>query len=242
MEKTCPWCGLSKPYSAFGRNRSLKDGLSFYCLQCNRERNNRWYRDKRRARGKEVRDLSWLPDGFRWCPTCRQAVPVEDYTRNSALPGGFGGRCKACHSKHGKDAYLLRTHGITRAELDALRAAQNNRCAICGEAGPGHLDHDHETGETRRLLCQRCNQGLGLFRDNPAFLRAAADYVEFHRTRQAVPSREPTATSRPTTHRPPVAPPVGSGRRRRMRLPADRLCSRTLLALAVEAEAREADG
>jgi hypothetical protein len=45
-------------------NGSLSDGLSFHCLECNRERNNRWYRDSRRALGKDVRDHSWVPDGF----------------------------------------------------------------------------------------------------------------------------------------------------------------------------------
>jgi hypothetical protein len=213
MNKTCPSCGQTKPYTQFGRNRSMKDGLSFYCLECNRARSNQWYRDRRRSLGKEVRDLSWVPDGFRWCPSCRQAVPVEDYTRNSASPSGYGGQCKRCHNKQGKDAYLLRTHGISRAELDELRTAQGDSCAICGDPAPGHLDHDHETGMTRQLLCQRCNQGLGMFRDSPDFLRTAADYLDRHWARHSVTSANSTASNGPRASRRPGTPPVGSKRR-----------------------------
>ncbi len=57
-EKRCPSCGGVRPVSDFGRNRSLGDGLSFYCLACNRERNRVWYREHRRSLGKEVRDHS----------------------------------------------------------------------------------------------------------------------------------------------------------------------------------------
>jgi hypothetical protein len=212
----CPSCGQTKPYTEFGRNRSQKDGLSFYCLECNRARSNQWYRNRRRSLGKEVRDLSWVPDGFRWCPTCRQAVPIEDYTRNAASATGFGGHCKRCHNEQSKDAYLLRVHGISRAEVDAMRAAQDDQCAICGDETPEHLDHDHESGLIRALLCQRCNQGLDMFRDSPSFLRAAADYIEQHRARQsggpAAPSNGPTASTRPGA--PPVGSKAGPNRRR----------------------------
>jgi hypothetical protein len=81
---------------------------------------------------------------------------------------------------------LKRAYGLTKADVARLRAAQEDRCAICGDAEPQHLDHDHETGEIRQLLCQRCNHGLGLFRDDPQLLHAAAYYVEFHTARQAV--------------------------------------------------------
>ncbi len=74
----------------------------------------------------------------------------------------------------------MRKYGLTRLQVAELRAAQGDECAICGDAGPEHLDHDHESGLVRSLLCQRCNFGLGLFRDHPDLLRAAADYVERH--------------------------------------------------------------
>src|SRR3954453_21147369 len=159
MSKICPSCGETKPAEEFGRNRSLKDGLSFYCLQCNRERNRAWYRESRRALGLEVRDHSWIPEGFRWCPTCQQPVAHEDYIRNTRAASGFGSECKACHRATSGASYFYRRYGLTKRELLVLRAAQDDRCAICGESEPQHLDHDHETGHIRQLLCQRCNQG-----------------------------------------------------------------------------------
>ncbi len=181
MTKRCPDCGRLLSQSAFGRNRAQPDGLSFYCLACNRARNNDWYRRRRRSLGKKVRDLSWVPRGFRWCPTCQQAVAHEDYVRNAALPSGFGTRCKACNNRLGQEAYWRRRYGLTKAEVAQLRAAQGNTCTICGAPDPEHLDHDHSTGKVRALLCQRCNHGLGLFRDEPYLLRVAALYVEGHR-------------------------------------------------------------
>ncbi|MGY1858515.1 endonuclease VII domain-containing protein [Modestobacter sp. SYSU DS0290] len=179
--KRCPDCGEEKPTSEFGRNRALPDGLSFYCLACNRRRNGAWYRTSRAAVGKTVRDHSWVPEGSRWCPGCRQAVTHEQFSRNSRQRSGFGSRCLRCHRRSSNDAYWTRRYGLTRADVAALRAGQADACAICGAAAPEHLDHDHQTGRVRALLCQRCNQGLGLLQDDPSVLRAAADYVEEHR-------------------------------------------------------------
>jgi hypothetical protein len=185
MSKRCPSCGETKPTSQFGRNRSLSDGLSFYCLACNRERNNRWYRDSRRRQGEEVRDLSWVPEGLRWCPACRQAVPHAEYVRSSRTTSGFGSRCKSCHNATNKAAYRQRQYGMSNAEARELRVEQDDRCAICREPDPQHLDHDHRTGRVREWLCQRCNHGLGLLRDDPHLLRTAAGYVERHRAAPA---------------------------------------------------------
>jgi len=215
--KRCPSCGEIKPSTQFGRNRSLGDGLSVYCLECNRERSNAWYRERRRALGQEVRDHSWVPEGFRWCPTCQQAVPHSEYIRKTSSASGFGSQCKSCHRTSSSDSYFFRTYGMTRRELAELREAQGDRCAICGAAEPQHLDHDHETGSIRRLLCQRCNHGLGLFRDDPGVLRAAAEYVEEHRRRQRRPSplrgSRRQVVARVDRRSRPGAPPVGSGRR-----------------------------
>lgn len=62
---------------------------------------------------------------------------------------------------------------------------QNNCCAICGNPPSDDralaLDHDHQTGVLRDLLCTNCNVGLGNFRDDPDLLARAADYLAYHR-------------------------------------------------------------
>lgn len=75
----------------------------------------------------------------------------------------------------------MRLYGLTVADYDDLVAAQDGRCRICGEPparGRLVIDHDHETGRMRGLLCDECNTVLGLADDNPGRLRAAAEYVE----------------------------------------------------------------
>jgi len=73
-------------------------------------------------------------------------------------------------------------NGFTHEQYVALLEAQDGRCAICRTDTPGgkggfHLDHDHATGAVRGLLCTNCNMGLGRFADDPARLRAAAEYL-----------------------------------------------------------------
>lgn len=81
---------------------------------------------------------------------------------------------------------MRRRYGIDLEEYEALLVSQNNLCAICSVPNPTHIDHDHqgkgdkhkEGEKVRGILCTACNNGLGLFRDNPEFLRSAADYIE----------------------------------------------------------------
>jgi hypothetical protein len=72
-----------------------------------------------------------------------------------------------------------------------MLAAQEGRCAICRREQPDgralHVDHCHASGRIRGLLCEACNIGLGLYRDDPAVLRRAAGYIEEGRD-QDVPS------------------------------------------------------
>ena len=86
----------------------------------------------------------------------------------------------------------LPRQGLSRVEVDMLFRAQGGRCALCLRAlsaGDYAVDHDHflarEHGHGERvgcercvrgLLCRGCNSFLSGFRDDPAFLRRAADY------------------------------------------------------------------
>ena len=66
--------------------------------------------------------------------------------------------------------------------FDELVVQQGGVCAICGRPDPEHVDHDHETGAVRGILCFNCNGGLGQFRDSIDSLLTAASYLEAHRT------------------------------------------------------------
>ena len=86
-----------------------------------------------------------------------------------------------------RSGHNLRLYGITAAEHQALEIMQDGLCAICNEPETMtyrgtrkslSIDHDHETGRVRGLLCAACNFAIGKFRDDPALLRAAADYLE----------------------------------------------------------------
>ncbi len=88
-----------------------------------------------------------------------------------------------------REAYLaqmyrigLRRHGLTPESYDDMLAAQGGVCAICGGINASGkrlvVDHDHDSNRRRLLLCGNCNRGIGYLKDNPATLRAAADYIE----------------------------------------------------------------
>ena len=67
--------------------------------------------------------------------------------------------------------------GLTPEQIQSIREAQHNLCAICESPDPTDLDHCHKTGSVRWLLCKHCNRGLGAFRDNPEWLEKAASML-----------------------------------------------------------------
>lgn len=76
--------------------------------------------------------------------------------------------------------HRLRRHRLSWGRYYEMLAIQGGVCKICLDPFDAeHIDHDHSTGAVRGILCRRCNVGLGLFRDNPALLVAAAKYLDY---------------------------------------------------------------
>lgn len=82
-----------------------------------------------------------------------------------------------------RESYLRNKFGLEPEDYQRLLAAQDGRCAICRTDRPGGakkhfpVDHCHETGAVRGLLCDRCNRALGLFGDDVEILLKAAEYL-----------------------------------------------------------------
>lgn len=80
--------------------------------------------------------------------------------------------------KNVKHRSLMSKYGIPLSEYNRMASEQNSMCRICGEVGENlFVDHSHATGKVRGLLCNNCNAGLGMFRDNPEFLVSAISYL-----------------------------------------------------------------
>jgi hypothetical protein len=141
-------------------------------------------------------------NGKRHCRACQRTRAAEWRAANLPNVGNYNSRKTHCVSGHPFDeentfytknnrrgcrecarrnAYIMRVrkYGLTIEQYEQMLEEQNKRCRICAKEfrSEPHIDHDHATGAVRALLCSECNTGLGLFRDDPELLLAAANYV-----------------------------------------------------------------
>lgn len=138
----------------------------------------------------EVRDMV----GRKRCKQCREWKPESDYTANTTgLKDGLSLRCRECQATlrerqpmRVRASALMRAYGITVADYDRMWAEQQGLCAICqrperlvryGKPLELSVDHCHDTGKVRGLLCHDCNTAIGKLGDDPDRINAAAEYV-----------------------------------------------------------------
>ncbi|MFJ9827984.1 endonuclease VII domain-containing protein [Streptomyces sp. NPDC101160] len=119
-----------------------------------------------------------MPEGHKLCRQCGEVKPHSEWHRNSTASDGLSTRCKACRKVQGRAGHLKRQYGITEAERDEMIKEQFGICPICLRPGPVHVDHCHETGRVRGVLCFNCNSGIGKLGDDPDTLRRAISYLE----------------------------------------------------------------
>ena len=86
----------------------------------------------------------------------------------------------AAQQKRRYERFRLKQYALTTEQHAALLARQSGVCAICHSPDNRQLsvDHVHDTGAVRGLLCRRCNLGLGCFGDNAALLEVAISYLQ----------------------------------------------------------------
>jgi hypothetical protein len=89
-------------------------------------------------------------------------------------------------NRRGNLGVALRTMGLTREQYDQMVVDQNNQCAICSASPKGRfkhlsIDHCHNTGRVRGLLCATCNLVIGQMNDDPTRLQQAIEYLNKHK-------------------------------------------------------------
>ena len=112
------------------------------------------------------------------CSRCKEVKPLtrEYFPPHNKKRSGFDSWCRSCRNEYRKEYRV--PAGVRPDEqhrVPEVRAV--GYCIICGDIGNTVVDHDHRTGRVRGSLCQRCNIGLGHFRDDPDLLEFAAMYV-----------------------------------------------------------------
>ena len=128
------------------------------------------------------------------CSRCKQEKEVAQFHRRAASKDGLQAYCKACASSWTREQAASRPHfyrnrnlkstyGITVERWNEMMEEQGGRCAVCGahnDDGTLHVDHCHDGGQVRGLLCRDCNLLLGYAKDNSERLIAAAAYIAKH--------------------------------------------------------------
>lgn len=137
------------------------------------------------------------------CTTCKKEKSLNDFYKSSKYKDGHGYRCKNCDSiarkaYHDKHYNTVRNklrinqrkskYGLSDEDFQLMLAKQHGKCAICevvlsDEFDIKHLsnklviDHCHNNGHVRGLLCTMCNKALGLFKEDILIIEQAFKYL-----------------------------------------------------------------
>jgi hypothetical protein len=156
----------------------------------------------RKDKGTRKRQNKFLDENFRYCSHCKQILSVIDFYKTQiAGETCILGWCKNCRKQiarkrtkeQRKNEWLHRKYGLTLEIFNSMLVVQDGKCAICGSTNPGgklgnnfSIDHNHITGQIRGLLCQTCNQTLGLMQESSKNLRKAAEYLNYWETQNGI--------------------------------------------------------
>ena len=128
------------------------------------------------------------------CCSCKQDLPVDQFHRNKTNKSGLANECKSCKKERAKvyynnntdkwrDKHYSKAYNLSLDDYTAMLAKQDGKCAICGctESRDGKrfaVDHCHDTGKVRGLLCRPCNSAIGFLNDDYQTALAAVRYLE----------------------------------------------------------------
>lgn len=129
------------------------------------------------ARGRSKKLCGPCDVAMGWCSTCKRAKPREEFAENRTTRNGLNSECRTCRSV----AWIQHKYDLSVTEYQELYDSQGGRCAICNQLPTGGrlcVDHNHDSGDVRGLLCDNCNKAIGLFQDSPEVIISAVEYIQ----------------------------------------------------------------
>lgn len=170
--KVCTKCGKKKPIDEFWNifGKGYKNNKDYYCKEC-RGNLSKYRNAKLNNSAKQ--------EGTKICSKCKRVLSMSNFYCRRTASDGRSGICKDCQSVITKNSILKGRYGITIGEYDQMLIKQNYKCAICGnKLDHPYVDHNHETGEVRGLLCNSCNLMIGMAKESKDTLQAAIKYLD----------------------------------------------------------------
>ena len=161
------YCKRCKKTRRHHRNKNGKGGLRSICVMCDKAYSKAYYtktRNKRRSEYKKYYALN------------KEKIKPRHKAYREKHKEKYRQYYKENYSRW-QNYHLKRNYGISIAVYDSMALSQQHVCAICKHKDKLQVDHDHNTGKVRGLLCGHCNKGLGLFRNSMRYLLDAAEYI-----------------------------------------------------------------
>lgn len=156
--KTCSKCFVDKETSFYPKDKNRKDGYLSWCKDCNNKRYRKYYQENSDA-------ISVYTS--RWNKKNRQKITESQRQKRKINPDKY------------RDLEYRRKYNLSLDEYNHLFQSQNGKCKICCTPHKIlYVDHCHNTGKVRGLLCNSCNKALGLLKDNIMSLKNAILYLE----------------------------------------------------------------
>lgn len=124
------------------------------------------------------------------CKRCNEFKPISMFPNNRLCLYGVEPVCKACkherrreyerlYPERARNTELKHQYGITFEQYREMLSQQDGRCAICGTSKEKLVvDHNHQTGKVRKLLCHLCNALIGYAREDISIIASAISYLE----------------------------------------------------------------
>jgi hypothetical protein len=177
--KVCPKCNLEKSSGEFyPMNRRGKRYLKSYCKACDSAMHKEYYKKNTsalRSRAAVLREhnRSRIRESAK---RSYEKHREERIAKRTIVNNRDRERYLSAHRNY----KLKSKYGIDSTSYEAMLAEQLGSCKICGGDGNGRrlvVDHDHTSGKIRGLLCNRCNQFIGMIGDNPSLAIEAALYL-----------------------------------------------------------------